>query len=109
MKTISDQVCIHTPGNANVAMAAENLLIYYVARGGCTGPSLWSLNFWTKKGLVSLVASVTPLEATAAVLSPPPSPKVSIISASQPPGDGGAETPPGHQDLRAWLRSFLQR
>lgn len=43
---------------------------------------------------LSLVASVTPLEATMAVLYPPPSPNVSIISASQPPGDGGAETPP---------------
>lgn len=54
MKTISAQVCIHTPGNANVAMAAENLRIYYVAQGGWSGPSLWSLSFWTKKGLVSL-------------------------------------------------------
>ncbi|KAF5919298.1 hypothetical protein HPG69_002608 [Diceros bicornis minor] len=54
MKTISDQVCIHTHENANMEVPADNLVICCVAWGWMYGgfPS-GACNSWTKKGSVS--------------------------------------------------------
>uniref|UniRef100_G3SZW4 Cathepsin B n=1 Tax=Loxodonta africana TaxID=9785 RepID=G3SZW4_LOXAF len=56
VEAISDRVCIHTNGNVNVEVSAEDLLTccHMECGDGCNGgfpAGAW--NFWTKKGLVS--------------------------------------------------------